>query len=104
MDITNAGFYKFLNDNNVIATIVATMISQRISDLSNSFIDNLIIPVLDRDADGDGEADIKDLKKYKINFLGIKFRVGEFFIVLLKFMIILFIAYQINKIMSKKQK
>jgi large-conductance mechanosensitive channel len=101
MNKTKSSFLEFLSNNNVIATIIATMISQRITDVSNAIIDCLILPILNRDADGDGEADIKDIKEYELNLSGIKFKLGEFLIVILKFLIILFIVYQINKIMKK---
>ena len=72
-----------------MATIVATIVSQRITDLSNAFIDFLVIPIFNRDADGDGEADIKDIKNYQVNISGIKFKIGEFLVVIIKFLIIL---------------
>ena len=101
MNKSDSGFLKFLSENNIIATIIATMISQRITELSSSFIDSLVVPILNRDADGNGEADIEEIKNYKLNIFGINFKIGEFAIDIMKFLIILFIAYQINKAVNK---
>jgi large-conductance mechanosensitive channel len=102
MQKSESGFVDFLKSNNIITTIVATVISERISDVSSSLIECLFLPILNRDADGDGEADIKNIKDFQIKISGINFKIGEFTISLLKFIFILFMIYQVNKILTKK--
>ena len=62
---------------------------------------DLILPILNRDSDGDGEADLKNLEEYVIFTNGIKFKLGKFILVIIKFIIILFIVYQFSKLAKK---
>ena len=97
------GFINFLKENNVIVTVIATIVSTRISELSESLIDDLIMPILNRDADGDGNADINDLATYEYKISGINLKIGKFFVVVLKFLIILYITYQVSKILKNNK-
>jgi len=100
-NLDSSGFLKFLSENNVIVTVIATIISSRVSELSECIIDDLFLPILNRDADGDGKADIDDLMKYEYKISGIKFKIGKFIIVLIKFLLILYLTYLISKIIKK---
>ena len=95
-------FYEFLNKNNIMPIIVATLLSDHLSNLAKSFTDDLILPIIDRDLDGDGQPDIKELKNYKIKFNGITFKVGNFCVVLLKVFIVLFLIYVVKRFFNKK--
>lgn len=100
--IDSSGFVQFLKDNNILVTVVATIISSCVTELSESMVNDLILPIINRDSDGDGEADIKDLATYEYKVKGIKFKVGKFLMIAIKFMIILFATYQISKILKNK--
>ena len=52
-------FLKFLEDNHIFATVIATVISTYITALSRSLSDDILLPIIYRDGDGDGEEDIK---------------------------------------------
>ena len=93
-------FSNFLKNNNLGATIVATIISSYITELGISFSDNIILPIIDQDLDGDGKPDIGKLKNLVINVGKCKLKLGEFFItftkVLLMFIIIFIIQKEVN--------
>ena len=97
-------FLHFIKLNNVISIAVATIISNKINDVINSFIECLIMPIINRDGNNDGERDIKKLEEYTIYISGIKFKVGECLITLLKFFIIAYILFILTKIYSKYEK
>ena len=93
-------FSNFLKNNNLGTTIVATIISSYITELGISFSDNIILPIIDQDLDGDGKPDIGKLKNLVMNVGKCKLKLGEFFItftkVLLMFIIIFIIQKEVN--------
>jgi len=90
-------FYTFLKDNQIVATAVATIFSKIISDLSYSFVDNILLPVINIDMDNDGKSDIENIKNKIFKFRGIHLKIGLFMIEILKFIIILFILFLLSK-------
>jgi len=99
--IDTSGFKQFLVENNIIVTVIATIVSSCVTELSESLVNDLILPILNRDSDGDGEADLKNLEEYIVVTNGIKFKLGKFLLVIIKFVIILFIVYQFSKFTKK---
>ena len=86
-------FYIFIKDNHIIATAIATIFSKIITDLSYSFIDNILLPIINIDLDDDGKSDINNIKNKIINLYGISFKVGPFVIEIIKFVCILLILF-----------
>ena len=101
MDIIKE-FSIFLKNNNIMATIAATVMSTYVTELTTSFADDIILPIIYRDADGDGKADINSLKKYKIKTNGITFKVGNFITILLKVFVVFLVLFFVNKQFHKK--
>lgn len=99
LDITD--FLDFLNDNNILSVAIATILSNKIHDISESFVNNLILPIINRDANNDNNPDIKNVEDYTIKIYGIKFELGKFIIAMIKFLIITYIAYLMTKIFRK---
>lgn len=90
-------FYTFLKENQIVDTAIATIFSKLITDLSYSFIDNILLPIINIDVNNDGKADINDFKNKIININGINFKLGPFIIELIKFIIIMFILFILSK-------
>jgi large-conductance mechanosensitive channel len=91
-------FYTFLVENHIISTSIATIFSRVITDLCYSFIDNILLPIINIDVDHDGKADINDLKNKQVDIYGIKLKIGPFSIELIKFLVILFILFLLSKL------
>ena len=90
-------FRKFLIDNKVKENIVTTVLSFKAQNLIESIITNVILPIIERDADGDGKADIKDLEDYTYKIWGITFKFGSFIIALIRYFIIVLLIYLFHK-------
>lgn len=93
-------FILFLKNNNVMATLIATVLSTYVTELTTSFADDIILPIIYRDGDGDGKADIKSLKKLKFNFYGITFKVGNFVTIFLKVTVVFIVLFLVKKNLS----
>ncbi len=91
-------FYIFIKDNHIIATAIATIFSKIITDLSYSFIDNILLPIINIDLDNDGKSDINNIKNKIINLYGISFKVGPFVIEIIKFVCILLMLFYFSKL------
>jgi len=92
-------FIKFLQDNNVVSVIIAAILSDRINEMTNTFFDDIILPIINRDSDGDNISDIKKFEDYSVSVLGAKLNVGKVILAIFKFLIvayILFISYNIT--------
>jgi large conductance mechanosensitive channel len=94
-------FINFLKNNNVFSAVIAAIISERVNEITNSLTNNIILPVINRDGDGDGVSDIKSLEDYKIKCFGITFGVGKFITALIKFIIISYVIFIFISISNK---
>tara|TARA_Y200000002_G_C22659295_1_gene654974 strand:+ start:181 stop:477 length:297 start_codon:yes stop_codon:yes gene_type:complete len=94
----NSDFYNFIKDNHIITTTIVTIFSKLITDVSYSFIDNIILPIINIDLDNDGKADINSFKNKRINIFGVNLKIGLFTIEILKFIPVLFILYYLSKL------
>ena len=94
-------FAKFLSNNNVLATAIAAVLSERISDITHAVVDNILMAVINRDGDGDGKSDIDNLENKVIIISGMKFGVGKVLISLIKFVVIAYVIFLISRIMDK---
>ena len=90
-------FYTFLKDNEIVATAIATIFSKVITDLSYSFIDNILLPVINIDLDNDGHSDIDNFKNKVINLNGARLKLGLFVIEIIKFIAVLFVLFILSK-------
>lgn len=97
-------FKDFLLQTNLGATILATIISAYITELGISFSDNLILPIIDQDLDGDGKPDNIKLKKLKIKMFGCTLKIGDFIITLFKVFFMFIVIFLIQKCLSKSSK
>ena len=96
MSILN-DFSLFLENNNILSTIIATVMSTYITQLTTSLADDILLPIIYRDGDGDGKADIDKLEKYKLKLYGITFKIGNFLTVLIKVIVIFTVIFLVKK-------
>tara|TARA_B100001093_G_scaffold517136_1_gene597773 strand:- start:1059 stop:1358 length:300 start_codon:yes stop_codon:yes gene_type:complete len=93
-------FFEFLSNNNVSATVIATVLSTHVSELTTSFADNIILPIVNVDTDGDGKADIQNLASFKLKVGGFTINFGKFLITLIRVFIIFLVLFYIKKFSS----
>jgi large-conductance mechanosensitive channel len=92
-------FLTFLDKFNIIPLAFSLIISLNLNQLSNTFIQTMISPIINKLFNNDN---IK-LKDQEITILGIKFEFGLFLINLIQFiftLIILYILYLLYKYIS----
>ena len=94
-------FIGWLKDNNVFTTAVAAVLSDRINEVTNVFVNSIIMPIMDKDSNNDGVRDIKKWEDKTITFCGIEFKVGNFALAVFKFLLVTYIIYIIY-VMYKK--
>ncbi len=95
-------FLSFLKNNNILSTIIATVMSTYITQLTTSFADDIVMPIIYRDGDGDGKADIKSLENTVMKVNGINIKIGKFLVVLLKVTIIFVTLFLCKKYLFSK--
>ena len=93
------GFLNFLKENDILAAIIVTVISTYVSKITQSFINDIIIPIVERD----GKADIKKLQDYKLKCFGITFKIGSFLINLIKFSCVMLMIYSLFMFKTNKK-
>lgn len=91
-------FIQFLNDNNIMESIVSTTLSFKTNDLVESLWSNILVQFINRDIDKDGKADIDIIKDFKYNYSGITLYIGNFLLDLIKFITIMIFIYYFNKL------
>lgn len=96
-------FIKFLKENDILAAIIATVISTYVSRITESFINDIVMPIINRDGDNDNKPDIYKLKNYKINCFGFEIKLGNFLVNLIKFLLVLFLVFLVFLVKGSKK-
>ena len=94
-------FINFLKNNNILATTIAILLSGTINDITTTFVEHLVMPVINRDGDGDGVRDIKKLEDVEFTVYNTTFKVGKVVLAFFKFIIITYIIFIIAKSVKK---
>jgi len=79
--------------NSVMFGITIAVLSSFVNQLVFSFINDIIMPVIDRDGNNDNQPDINKIVDYKVKTGGITFKVGAFILALIRFILLLFILF-----------
>jgi large-conductance mechanosensitive channel len=95
-------FTDFLLKYNIVTIVFASAISERVSEIVSDAVDCLILPIVNRDADGDGINDIVKIEDKILKVYGINIKIGKMVVTFVKFIIILFIIYKFSNIINKK--
>jgi large-conductance mechanosensitive channel len=82
-------FLLFLNKFNIIPLAFSLIVSLNLNQISNSFIETIISPIINRLFN---DSDLK-LKDRNLIIFGIKFEIGQFLINLVQFIFTLIILY-----------
>lgn len=88
-------FYRFLKKNDIISLSVAAVFSGHINDLINSIVNNIFIPIINRDSDKDGKKDIQKIETITVNLFGCNITIGKLIVDLLKFILVTIVIYSI---------
>src|SRR3990167_1850104 len=94
-------FINFLNDNRVFAIVIASILSEQMNKLVISFIDGIIFPIVNRDIDGNGVEDVKQMEAKVIQIGGITFRVGIVIVNIIRFIIITLVVFALAHLSKK---
>jgi large-conductance mechanosensitive channel len=84
---------QIIMKNSVMFGITIAVLSTFVNQLVLSFINDIIMPVIDRDGNDDNQPDINKIADYKIKAGGITFRIGAFILALIRFILLLFILF-----------
>lgn len=91
------GLLQFLSSHNIITIAVAALISQRVNKFADIFVDNLVVPIMDRDVDNDGERDIAHIENKVFVIAGAKFKVGKVYVAVLKLILVTYCIFIISR-------
>ena len=91
-------FVKFLNNNSIFAFMISALLTERLNDLISCIMNDLIIPIINIDTDGDGQKDIKIIENKKLNFFGIRIKIGKFITCIIKFILVFYLIFFMSKI------
>ena len=86
-------FSKFLIKHAVIASAFTFLLGYQLRELISVLIDTIIKPLFSIDLNADGEPDLKQIRNFTTNVLGIKYPVGNLILEIVKTLITIFIIY-----------
>lgn len=88
---------KILKDYNIKDMIIGSILGKSIGMLSISFVNDLVLPILNQDFNNDGKKDITQLQDYVFQYKKYKFQIGNFIVTLIKvFISIIFALYSLK--------
>jgi len=89
--------FLFINRKELLHTVILTIIATHVTELSASFTDDIIIPLLSTDINNNNKDDIIELKEYKYKLFNKTFKIGSFFSHIIRFIISILIVFLLNK-------
>lgn len=89
-------FTKIIMSNSVLFGISIAVLSTFVNELVFSLINDIILPIIDRDGNNDNDPDINKIKNITVKTNGITFKVGAFIVSLIRFIILIFILFIIS--------
>ncbi len=93
-------FIKFLSDNNIIAVAIAAVLSNRIIEVTNEFVKEIIMPILNFNHKKDMPEEDKFENK-KLVIAGIEFGIGKMVHAIIKFCIIISLLFLMSNILRR---
>jgi len=93
-------FISFLKENNIITTAIAAILSDRINEVTNIFVNSVVMPFINIDLDNDGKEDIKKLEDVSVNVFSAKLEIGKLIYAIIKFVIIMYVVFIISKLLK----
>jgi large-conductance mechanosensitive channel len=84
----------------ITIAVVATFVNQ----LVFSFINDIIMPIIDRDGNNDNEPDINRIANYIVKINGMTFKIGAFILALIRFILVLFFIFIVCLLLLKYKK
>ena len=94
-------FINFLKDHNILATSIAALLSGGINEITTTFVEHMIIPVINRDSGSEQVQKKKNLNDIEFTVLDTKVKVGKVLLAFFKFIIITYIIYILAKTVKK---
>ena len=95
---------ELIMKNSVFLGITIAVIASFVNQLVISFINDIIMPIIDRDGDNNNQPDINKIANYTIKTWGITFRIGAFIIALIRFILLIFIIFILCLVLLKINK
>lgn len=94
-------FINFLKDHNILATTIAAVLSGGINEVTTTFVEHLIIPVINRDGNTtESSNNKKKLEDVDITVFDTKVKIGRVILAFFKFIIITYIIFILAKIIK----
>ena len=94
-------FTKLIMSNSVLFGISIAVLSTFVNELVFSLINDIILPIIDRDGNNDNDPDINKIKNITVKTNGITFKIGAFIVSLIRFIILLVILFIISLVILK---
>ena len=95
---------QLLMKNSVLFGISIAVISTFVNQLVLSFMNDIVLPIIDRDGNDDQKPDIDKIADYKIKTNGITFKIGAFIVALIRFIILIIIIFILSLVLVKMKK
>jgi len=99
---SNNLFIKFIIKKAIVASAITFVLAGQAQILASLMVDTLVEPLFSVDIDKDGKPDLKQLEKFVISFLGVKFPLGRLITQIIKFIVFLFFIYWILTFFMEK--
>lgn len=97
-------FTELIMKNSVLFGITIAVMSTFVNQLVLSFINDIVMPIIDRDGNNDNQPDINRIANYTIKINGITFKIGAFILALIRFILLLFMIFILSFVLIKIKK
>lgn len=96
-----AHFINFLTERNVLTIALIAIVSDKMINFSNVFMETMIMPIFNVDWNQDNKKDISKIEHATICFRGMTFQVGKLYIAFVQFVLILVFVFIFATVIKK---
>ena len=90
---------KFIIENNVFVQALSFLIATQLRGVVDAILNGIVNPIVQRDGNNDGEAEIKYISDWETPILGIKFKFGSIIVEFIKFLFVLYMPFIITRLL-----
>lgn len=87
----------FLKDNGIISIAIASIMSSRVSGVTDSFINDIIMKII-----SGGRPDTKHIENIYLKINGIEFKIGKLILEIIKLIIVTYLTFLVVNLLTDK--
>jgi large-conductance mechanosensitive channel len=94
-------FLNFLTERNILTIALIAIVSDKMINFSNVFMETMVLPIFNIDWNQNGEKDIAKIEDATVCIRGMTFKLGKLYIAFVQFILMLLFVFIIATVVKR---